>query len=190
MRCGSGGSTRLVGPQRPSELASRTTPPTLERTVIERVISGGQTGADQAGWKAAKEAGIPTGGWMPKGRLTEDGPLDLSLAMFYGAIEHPSPLYPPRTECNVRDSDVTIWFGNGDSAGYWCTKRSANRLLKPFWTISSRDELPPLQCARQIAILGYKVINIAGNRGSKTVDGGAWVERYLAEVFVFMEEQP
>ena len=42
--------------------------------MIDRVISGGQTGADQAGWRAAKASGIPTGGWMPKGFLTEDGP--------------------------------------------------------------------------------------------------------------------
>jgi hypothetical protein len=38
--------------------------------MIERVISGGQTGADQAGWRAARAAGIPTGGFMPKGFLT------------------------------------------------------------------------------------------------------------------------
>ena len=33
--------------------------------MISRVISGGQTGADQAGWRAAKRCGIATGGeWM------------------------------------------------------------------------------------------------------------------------------
>jgi hypothetical protein len=42
--------------------------------MIERVISGGQTGADQAGWRAARAYGIPTGGWMPLGFLTETGP--------------------------------------------------------------------------------------------------------------------
>ena len=34
--------------------------------MIELVISGGQTGADQAGWRSAKKAGIATGGYMPK----------------------------------------------------------------------------------------------------------------------------
>ena len=42
--------------------------------MIERVISGGQTGADQAGLAVAKRLGIPTGGCMPKGWLTEAGP--------------------------------------------------------------------------------------------------------------------
>ncbi|HJT77421.1 MAG TPA: putative molybdenum carrier protein, partial [Gemmataceae bacterium] len=42
--------------------------------MLERVISGGQTGADQAGLAAAKACGIPTGGWMPKGFLTVAAP--------------------------------------------------------------------------------------------------------------------
>ena len=32
--------------------------------MLERVISGGQTGADQAGLRAARACGIPTGGWL------------------------------------------------------------------------------------------------------------------------------
>ena len=35
-----------------------------------KVISGGQTGADQAGLVAARRFGIPTGGWMPRGWKT------------------------------------------------------------------------------------------------------------------------
>jgi Circularly permutated YpsA SLOG family len=41
--------------------------------MLERVISGGQIGADRAGWWAAKAAGIPTGGAMPLRFLAEDG---------------------------------------------------------------------------------------------------------------------
>jgi hypothetical protein len=39
--------------------------------VIERVVTGGQTGADQGGLRAARAAGIATGGWAPQGWLTE-----------------------------------------------------------------------------------------------------------------------
>jgi Circularly permutated YpsA SLOG family len=42
--------------------------------IIMIIISGGQTRADQAGWRAAKVCGLPTRGWMPKGFVTEDGP--------------------------------------------------------------------------------------------------------------------
>jgi hypothetical protein len=42
--------------------------------VLDKVISGGQRRADQAGWRAARAAGILTGGWMLVGFLTEFGP--------------------------------------------------------------------------------------------------------------------
>lgn len=42
--------------------------------MLTKVISGGQTGVDQAALRAAKAARIPTGGYAPKGWLTEDGP--------------------------------------------------------------------------------------------------------------------
>ena len=40
-----------------------------------KVTIGGQPGADRAGLNAAIEVEIEHGGWIPKGRLTEDGPL-------------------------------------------------------------------------------------------------------------------
>lgn len=42
--------------------------------MLERIVSGGQTGADQAALRAARAAGLPTGGWAPRGWLTEEGP--------------------------------------------------------------------------------------------------------------------
>jgi hypothetical protein len=78
---------------------------------IERVIGGGQTGADQAGWRAAHAAGIATGGSMPRGFLTEQGPRP-EFAEMFGAVELDSPDYPPRTRANVCDSDGTLVFGN------------------------------------------------------------------------------
>src|SRR4051794_20445226 len=40
---------------------------------LTRVISGGQTGAAQAGLHAARRGGLPTGGWAPRGWLVENG---------------------------------------------------------------------------------------------------------------------
>ena len=51
--------------------------------MVERVTSGGQTGADQAGLAVAKRLGIPTGGCMRNGWLTEDGPFP-DVAAAYG----------------------------------------------------------------------------------------------------------
>jgi hypothetical protein len=90
--------------------------------MLDRVVSGGQTGADQAGWRAARAAGIPTGAWMTWGFLTEapDGRGDEphpEFADLYGARELPTANYADRTRANVRDSEATIWFGSTDSLG-------------------------------------------------------------------------
>jgi len=41
--------------------------------VIKKIISGGQTGADQGALDFALENGIEAGGWCPKGRFCENG---------------------------------------------------------------------------------------------------------------------
>ena len=43
--------------------------------MIQKLISGGQTGADRAGLDVAIRHGFPHGGWCPKGRKAEDGPI-------------------------------------------------------------------------------------------------------------------
>ena len=77
--------------------------------MIQKIISGGQTGADQAALDAAIELNIPHGGWVPKGRLTEDG----ILPGRYNLKEMPTTSYPKRTEQNIidspRDSHLFTW---------------------------------------------------------------------------------
>ena len=41
--------------------------------MIKKIISGGQTGADRAALDVEIKFNIPYGGWIPKGRITEDG---------------------------------------------------------------------------------------------------------------------
>jgi hypothetical protein len=94
--------------------------------MIERVISGGQTGVDQAALRAARAAGIPTGGWAARGWATEDGPAPW-LADF-GLAECPEPGYPARTIANVCDSDGTLWVGTTDSPGGQLTLGTADAL--------------------------------------------------------------
>ncbi len=43
--------------------------------MIKKIVSGGQTGADQAALDAAIKWDILHGGLVPKGRRTEHGPL-------------------------------------------------------------------------------------------------------------------
>ena len=78
--------------------------------MLKKIISGGQTGADQAALDAAIEYGFPHGGWIPKGRLTENGPLSET----YQLQEMPSKDYRKRTLQNVLDSDGTVIFGRSN----------------------------------------------------------------------------
>lgn len=128
-----------------------------------KFISGGQTGADRGGLEAGRELGFATGGWVPKGWLTENGP-DYSLADF-GCVEHRSAQYPPRTRANVFDSNGTVWFGHGGSPGWRCTYNATMQYpthLRPFI-----ENPTPEQLRAWVIKHSIKVLNIAGNRESK-----------------------
>jgi len=81
--------------------------------MLQKIISGGQTGADRAALDFAIGFDIPHGGWIPKGRKTEDGVLPDK----YKLKEMPTASYPKRTEKNVLDSDGTLILSHGKLTG-------------------------------------------------------------------------
>lgn len=82
--------------------------------MITKIVSGGQTGADRGAFDAAIEAGVPYGGWVPKGRLAEDGDIP---ARYENLLETPGDDYETRTEWNARDSDATLILSHGALVG-------------------------------------------------------------------------
>ena len=77
--------------------------------MIAKIISGGQTGADRAALDFAIRHGIPYGGWVPRGRRTEDG----TLPQKYLLEEMPTPDYAQRTEKNVLSAEGTLVVSHG-----------------------------------------------------------------------------
>ena len=151
--------------------------------MLEKICSGGQNGADQAGLRAAKSVGLKTGGWIPNNCKTLDGPR-FDLLLEFGLTEHASPLYPPRTEANVCTSDATIRFAsNFNSAGERCTKRAIKWFKKPYLDVDINDPLPIEEVVKWIKDNDFKILNIAGNSEDTSPGIGKFVEDYLKEVF-------
>ncbi|WP_051694181.1 putative molybdenum carrier protein [Desulfohalovibrio reitneri] len=78
-----------------------------------RIISGGQSGVDRAALDAAMDLGIPHGGWCPRGRRAEDGPIPSR----YNLTEAESSGYPERTELNIRQAAATLILNLGELDG-------------------------------------------------------------------------
>lgn len=160
--------------------------------MIRKVISGGQTGADQAGLEAARLMGIPTAGWAPKGWRTETG-RDFRLRDFWGLKECPSKGYPERTRLNVLDADLTVWFGSQTSPGYYCTMNAITIRLgvDPAFKgmyIASNYEADLLEFLEQNPEI--QTLNIAGNRESKNPGIYATTLNYLVHVFKELGHAP
>ena len=136
--------------------------------MISKIISGGQTGADQGALDAAIKVGIPHGGWIPKGRLTEKGPLSDT----YQLKEMETDSYSARTEKNILDSDGTLILSHGTlTGGSKLTQESAEKHHKPHLHIDLSNAISRFSAALTISNWikdkGIKVLNVAGARASK-----------------------
>ena len=80
---------------------------------VLKVVSGGQTGDDRAALDAARAAGLPCGGWCPRGRLAEDGPIDLA----YPVVETPSTDFAPTV--SVVATGLRSWYQTRFPAMRW-----------------------------------------------------------------------
>lgn len=150
---------------------------------LRKVISGGQTGADQAGLVVAKRFGLETGGVMPKGYKTLTGSRP-DLAKEYGLSEHSSDNYVPRTYQNAKDSDGTVRLaGNLESRGEVCTLKAIQQYNKPHFDVDLTDPPPVEDFVNWIEKEGIAILNVAGN-AEQTFKGSYELScRYLTETF-------
>jgi len=140
------------------------------------VISGGQTGADQAGLHAARACGYRTGGMAPKDYRTDAGPMPELLKSF-GLVESDHYAYGPRTWWNVHASTGTVWFGSTSSPGGVLTRGCCDQLTRPY--LSNPETPDVLRCW----IVDHQIttLNVAGNRERTNQGIGARVEAFLMQ---------
>lgn len=133
--------------------------------MVERIISGGQTGADRAGLDAAIALGIPHGGKCPAGRRAEDGVIPAP----YKLEETKSGDSAVRTRLNVRQSDGTVIFTRGAPiGGSELTAIAAREIGKPCLLVDLDDiaHRGPVESARFLGWLEQhqiRTLNVAGS---------------------------
>ena len=119
---------------------------------------------DRAALDVSIELGIPCGGWCPKGRRSEEGP----IPDHYLLLETPSSEYPERTEWNIRDSDGTLVLTYGTpSDGTALTLEMARRKKKPILTVDLQGPTQGSILKSWIDKYAVRVLNVAGPRESK-----------------------
>lgn len=135
---------------------------------VKKIISGGQTGADQGGLEAAEFLGIATGGVAPMNFMTENGPEKDKLAHQYHLTEETyasnlSKSYKERTRRNLEYSCATVIFADKPaSPGTKLTIDKCIGLGKTFVLNPDSTELLHWLIRHKVTLL-----NVAGNRESK-----------------------
>jgi hypothetical protein len=136
-----------------------------------KIISGGQTGADQGGLDFALKHGWPCGGWCPPGRRCETG----RIPGRYPVREVEAGDYNERTRRNVQDADATLVItqqgfmekGTGLTLA-WCEQYGRPSF---HYDISHPGLILPEDLADLYEWLKNNridVLNVAGNRESNS----------------------
>ena len=148
--------------------------------MIQKIVSGGQTGVDRAALDVALALGVPCGGWCPQGRVAEDGPIDER----YPLRESPSADYAQRTEWNVRDSDGTLVLTRGTpNGGTAQTIDVAEQLEKPCLVLNLETQLSASAVHAWASAYHITALNVAGPRESKSPGISAQAAKFLRLVF-------
>lgn len=166
---------------------------------LSNVVSGGQTGVDQAALDAAIAAGIEIGGWCPQGRRSEDG----TIPERYTLKETASRNYTVRTEWNIRDSDGTLIIAMKTlTGGTRLTWQLTKKHGKPCHVVHLRESAGGELFSDQNSITDrcsavvdwirenrIRVLNVAGPRASSHPEIHTEAKQLLAAVLLELNSE-
>jgi hypothetical protein len=171
--------------RRDRELAAALQPRPAAPDDTPRVVSGGQTGVDRAALEAALASGLGVGGWCPRGREAEDGPIPTR----YPLAETPCRDPAERTEWNVRDSHATLILHRGRLAGGTAlAAQLARRQGRPLLIRELIGKADAQGIARWLIANRVGVLHCAGPRESEEPGIQVQAEALLREVFAAWAE--
>jgi len=163
---------------------------------LTKIISGGQTGVDQAALRTAKDCGLEIGGWCPPGRACEAGVIPPEFPLHETPQERSAdaPEVPrsQRTEWNVRDSDGTLVIvGKGAShseaatedRGTEWTIECARRYKRPLLICDLENGTASENIQRWLRTNPISTLNVSGPSESTSPGIGEKACALLMEVF-------
>ncbi|MGH8247328.1 MAG: putative molybdenum carrier protein, partial [Gammaproteobacteria bacterium] len=131
--------------------------------------------------------GFDHGGWCPKGRLAEDGPIPSR----YHLEETASPDSRERTERNVLDSDATLIIVRDEPlvGGTALTHELAARHRRPVVVLRESDGAAggaraAAEFLRRNAVM---TLNVAGPRDSEAPGLGEYVKQVLESAILMLK---
>lgn len=158
---------------------------------LARLVSGGQTGVDQAALRAARARGIARGGWCPPGRACEGGRIPACFPLQETPVER-SPDAPDvprslRTEWNVRDSDATLVLrpaaGSPDpDPGTDWTLRCASRYGRPLLVCDPAEPDAARRIRDWLAAHRVETLHVAGPGERRCPGAGERAHALLLDV--------
>lgn len=138
------------------------------------IISGGQSGIDSMGLKAASDLGLPAFAIMPKNGRRENCSIEefaKQEGVILRKIELNSESYRFRTYANVYFADVTVIFDFvNKSEGTLATIDACNALSRPHVLLTDTSKQSIVALCEFLHTNKPHIINVAGNSLSKIND--------------------
>lgn len=153
--------------------------------MLKKIISGGQTGADRAALDVAIKFNIDHGGWLPKGRRTENG----TLPARYQLKEMDTIDYRERTKQNIMDSHGVVIISRGKLiGGSKLTHTFAKVVGKPncYLDLLNNEEFEAAVILKSFVMENkIQILNVAGPRLSH--DPGIYMDvKTILETMLFL----